>query len=366
MEHLNTKHLFLAYNIDPLSGGIEKYLYELTQSYNQLSIPNHVYQFGHQNSKMYLFYLLSKAIFKSNAKYIHCTHIHLLTLCIPLCFLLRKKIILYAYGIEIWGAHQQKYTKFAPFIHQVISISTFTTQNIYFVPKSKIYYLPPFISIPIMPAIINNSIPKSKIILLTVGRMSSLEQYKGHDFTLQALSYLKEKRKLIQYRVIGAGDDRPRLQNIAKNLGLIENDDYIFLGKLSATDLEQEYKNSDIFIMPSRVHVAKKIREQNQGEGFGIVFLEASAYGLPLIGPFVGGSMDIIQDNINGLLVDPCSPQDIAEKILDLTLNSEKRNRLGMQARILLEKNFGPEQNQQRIIDILHSFINNPPYYGKS
>ena len=89
--------------------------------------------------------------------------------------------------------------------------------------------------------------------------------------------------------------------------------------------------------MPSNVSLDPK---KPEGEGFGIVFIEAAIYGLALIGPNDGGPTDIIEHDVNGYMCDPKSIEDIADKILILIRNKKKRNSFGIKIRDKILTNF--------------------------
>ena len=114
--------------------------------------------------------------------------------------------------------------------------------------------------------------------LLTIGRLDSREQYKGHDRVISALPNLRKDGCPILYLIAGDGDDRPRLEALAANLGVEKQ--VHFLGFWPRESLPDLYAAADLFVMPST------------GEGFGIVFLEAMASGTPALGLACGGSID--------------------------------------------------------------------------
>jgi phosphatidyl-myo-inositol dimannoside synthase len=104
-----------------------------------------------------------------------------------------------------------------------------------------------------------------KHMLLTVGRIDSRERYKGHDRVIAALFEIVARGHDVAYVIIGDGDDRSRLEELARKAGVAER--VYFLGAVSQECLVEAYHMADLFVMPST------------GEGFGIVFLEAIASG---------------------------------------------------------------------------------------
>jgi phosphatidylinositol alpha-1,6-mannosyltransferase len=117
-----------------------------------------------------------------------------------------------------------------------------------------------------------------KRVLLTVGRISRHDRAKGHDRVIAVLPALRPRFPNLAYVVAGAGDDRPRLEALAREFGVA--DFVLFLGRVPEDELVDHYRMADVFVMPSTK------------EGFGIVFLEAMACGVPAIGGDADGSID--------------------------------------------------------------------------
>src|SRR5260370_20545882 len=123
---------------------------------------------------------------------------------------------------------------------------------------------------------------EGKRVLLTVGRMDPRERYKGHDRVVAAIPELVTKGYDIHYLIIGEGDDRTRLEALARDVGVSER--VRFLGRVELQTLVEIYRMADLFVMPST------------GEGFGVVFLEAMASGTPALGLGVAGATDALAD----------------------------------------------------------------------
>lgn len=138
-------------------------------------------------------------------------------------------------------------------------------------------------------------IPDVKVIL-TVGRLASAERSKGHEAIFGLLAALRRQFPGLLYLIAGEGDDLPRLRRRASDLGL--GDDMVrFLGYVPDSELPDLYRLADLFVMPS------------SAEGFGIVYLEAAACGLRVVGGIGDGSADAIRDSSVGCMVDPGDPQ---------------------------------------------------------
>jgi phosphatidyl-myo-inositol dimannoside synthase len=128
-------------------------------------------------------------------------------------------------------------------------------------------------------------------VLLTVARLDTREGYKGHDRVISALPHLAGPNgRDIVYMIAGNGNDRPRLERLAADLGVTKQ--VRFLGKVPFEALPDSYRAADLFVLPST------------GEGFGIVFLEAMACGTPALGLAAGGAPDALGDGELGILVD--------------------------------------------------------------
>jgi glycosyltransferase involved in cell wall biosynthesis len=142
-------------------------------------------------------------------------------------------------------------------------------------------------------------------VILTVGRMAAHEGYKGYDRVIQALPAVNQALNgRVRYVLVGQGDDQPRVKALAREQG-VENQ-VVFAGFVSDSQLASHYRLADVFAMPST------------GEGFGIAFLEAMACGVPVLAGDKDGSVDALANGELGRLVDPKDVQEIALGLIDL------------------------------------------------
>jgi len=339
------KIFFLGYSLDCNSGGIERYTYNIL---NYLKNNGHTVivhtTSGHKNHfeniivkkikylDFLLPYIISRKLKKKYQKFdfFLCSHLNLTPIIEKISKLHSNKYYLFLHGIECWAGRFNSKLPYLKNLHKVFSVSKFTTQQVLNQGfKGEVIYLPPLLDLTNF--VLGPSKKKrSKVKFLTVGRLDSSEQYKGHDMVIQAMNILINTHKLknIEYNIVGEGEDRERLMHLVHKYNLKK---YInFLGFVSDAELSLTYLRSDIFIMPSRVSLNPK---KPEGEGFGIVFIEAALHGLALIGPNVGGPTDIIDDKLNGLQCDPISPKDISNKMHILIINEKYRNELAMNAK---------------------------------
>jgi phosphatidylinositol alpha-1,6-mannosyltransferase len=165
-------------------------------------------------------------------------------------------------------------------------------------------------------------------LLLTVGR---LQRRKGHDLVLQALAALGPNRRGVRYVIVGDGEERPRIESMIRELDLA--DTVTLAGRVDAHELPRYYAAADAFIHANR-------RDGDDFEGFGMVFLEAAASGLPAIGGRSGGVPEAVVDGETGLLVSGTSVGELRDALTDIISNRERRRALGSAARARVLREF--------------------------
>jgi glycosyltransferase involved in cell wall biosynthesis len=139
-------------------------------------------------------------------------------------------------------------------------------------------------------------------VILTISRLASAERYKGYDQVLRALPLVRGYFPDVRYILGGRGPDRPRIEALISELGLINN--VTLAGYVVEHELRAHYNLCDVFAMPSK------------GEGFGIVFLEALGCGKPVLAGNKDGSVDALQAGETGVLVDPDDVAAIAKALI--------------------------------------------------
>lgn len=164
---------------------------------------------------------------------------------------------------------------------------------------------------------------QEKFILLTVAR---LDERKGHDRVVEAVANLKPHFPNLVYLIVGKGREEQRLRNLANSLGV--SPEIIFCGYVSDSDLPHYYNLCDIFILLNR-QSTKETRLKGDYEGFGIVFLEASACSKPVIAGNYGGIQDAVEDHKSGFIIDGTDPIEIERILTDLITNDQLRQAMG-------------------------------------
>ena len=187
-------------------------------------------------------------------------------------------------------------------------------------------------------------------ILLSVGNLSQGLEYKGFDVVIRALPRILRESPQVRYVIVGGGPGRDTLQRSAEQLGVAEK--VIFTGELSDAELASCYQACDVFVLPSG---ASDLKGGWHGEGFGRVYVEASLAGKPLVASLVGGAPEAVLDGQTGLLVNPGSPEELAQAVTTLLKQPDLAKGLGRAGRKWALENFTSEAMQKSLRRILHS-----------
>jgi glycosyltransferase involved in cell wall biosynthesis len=161
--------------------------------------------------------------------------------------------------------------------------------------------------------------PKDRIIVLTVGR---LHPRKGQLLTLRALQALApDVRARLEYWIVGA-QNKGRYETTLRAAAAESDFTVNFLGNLPDDELAEVYDRADIFAMTS-------VNLDHSIEGFGLVYLEAAAHGLPVVAHNVGGVSEAVRDGVTGLLVPAHRPAQLAAAFERLIHDEALRQRMG-------------------------------------
>lgn len=309
--------LFLSLYTYSLTGGIEKVcknfiqvLYMLRQQgqiEDCLALSLYDQNQQHHNFRSFngnkIKYLLNT--FRKSFAYdvVILSHIHLLPIAkLVRLFSPKKKIILFAHGIEVWKPLSLWKKKILSEI-DIWAVSSYTAKKLHQqhdIPQQNVHVLNnslpkgyPFNKEKSQSLALKYPIPSDHQILLTVCRLSSAEQYKGYDLVLLALRDLVKAYPKLSYFIVGKADktERTRIEKLIAAYHLQEN--VVLTGHVSDAEIEGLYQQADVFVMPSK------------GEGFGLVFTEALAHGCRVLAGNADGSNDALLNGELGLLVNP-------------------------------------------------------------
>ena len=242
------------------------------------------------------------------------------------------RIWMIAHGIEVWRpVNFIKKTFLSRYCDKVICVSNFTKQQMIFRHQSdpdKCLVLnnaiDPFIKLPDIfekPEYLLNrySFTPANQVIFTLTRLASSEQYKGYEQVIKAVSSLKQTFPNIKYVLSGQYDsvEEIRIKSLINKYDV--NNEVILTGFLKENELTDHFLLADLFVLPSKK------------EGFGIVFVEALACGLPVICGNADGSTDAIKNGKLGTSIhvdDLDELQNTITRYLNTPLTLEKRQNL--------------------------------------
>jgi glycosyltransferase involved in cell wall biosynthesis len=263
-------------------------------------------------------------------------------------FSLSTKTIVLCHGVEVWEPLPPRRRKALLAADLVLVPSTYTAERLTHlqgIPAERIRVLP----WPVNSEILRMSNAPADLplpagfpagsVVLTVGRWAASERYKGADDLIRTLPKLLVSFPDLHIVAIGSGDDLPRLKEITADLGLATS--VLFLERISREQLAACYAHADVFALPS------------SGEGFGIVFLEAMAFGLPVIGAAAGGVTDIVKHGANGLLIPGKDPAMLVRALAQLLHDPGLRTTLGKRGAEIVREKYGFEIFERHLEDIL-------------
>jgi phosphatidylinositol alpha-1,6-mannosyltransferase len=244
---------------------------------------------------------------------VFCGHVLMAPLAVLLARLLGARCWLQAHGTDVWNDRRDGVRRAIERADQVTTVSRATRKQLLAwvdLAPERVRVLPNTVDERFAPGPPSRAL-RDRLrlgggpVLLTVGRLASSERYKGHELIFAALPALRARFPDLVHVVAGDGDDRARLERRAAELagdgGAVR-----FLGYVPDADLPELYRLADLFVMPS------------SEEGFGIVYLEAAACGLRVIGGKGGGSGDAVADDRIGVLVEPGDREGLIEAVMRL------------------------------------------------
>lgn len=338
--------LFLFLEIFTQEGGIQTYNKDIFRSYVQIEqcpeadifllrdqpISNN--PFEREHFRFHYFYSKFSAwsriwfaisvlyyFLKKRPQRVFCGHLKLARLTQTICKLFNIPYTVMTHGKEVWASLPDSERQALAKADQIWTVSRYTRDR-----TCSVNHLDPEL-FRLLPCAIDGHIftpgDKSEAllqhyglgqskVLLTVARLWSGDIYKGVDITIRALPQILESCPTVKYLVIGRGDDQPRLVQLAQDLGV--GDRVIFAGFVPTEQLINHYRLADGYVMPSQ-------------EGFGIVYLEAMACGVPVIAGDNDGSSDPLQDGYVGWQVPHRDPMAVAEACLQLLSGQDDRCR---------------------------------------
>lgn len=338
------KHIFVFLEIFSCEGGIQSYVKDILKAYASLpdvqanvfllrdgqavenpfsTCANLTFHYGKTASPALGRLKLAIALFTHCLAHrpdrVFCGHINLAPLVRSICQFLGIPYTVLTYGKEVWEPLPASKRKALQQADRIWTISRYSRDrasasndlnpaqfDFLFCAVDGTVFKPQ----PKDAALVDRYNLANSKVLMTVARLWSGDPYKGVDITIRALPEIVQSFPDVKYLVIGRGDDQPRLAQLAEDLGV--SDRVIFAGFVPTEDLPKHYGLADAYIMPSQ-------------EGFGIVYLEAMACGVPVLSGDADGSADPLQDGKFGWRVPHRDAVSVAHACIEILKGDDPR-----------------------------------------
>jgi phosphatidyl-myo-inositol dimannoside synthase len=362
------KILFVSFSIYGTEGGIQRYnrrflevLSELTDAQmvhkvtaivlwdsqaGRFDAPPQVDFIGCGSSKMKAVASFVTRLVKDKPDVVIFGHVLFAPLTILARLLVRRsRQVILVYGIDVWEKPNPLMAfLIRKYVWKIFSMSQFTAntmQDLYRLSGSKFDILPGAVDDVEETKERADVTLKGQSRLLSVTRLSRFDSYKNIDKVILAMPQILRRHPDTHYYIVGDGDWRLDLEGLVEAQKLGGN--VHFMGELDDTKrllLHGYYANSNIFILPS------------DKEGFGIVYLEAWSYHLPVIASRHGAAPEVVRNGIDGICVDP-TPDQIAQAVIQLLSDKGAAARYGEAGNSRLKNNF----THKRFKELLTGFI---------
>lgn len=254
------------------------------------------------------------------------------------------------HGVEVWSQLSRIKRAALRGADFVVSVSDYTRRQVCElsgVDRDRVYLLPNTVAWAIDSGTALPKPPKSPraMQLLSVCRLDARERYKGVETVIKALPQVLTGLPELEYVVVGSGSDLDRHIRLAASLGVSNH--VRFLGATDDANLRQCYQECDAFILPS------------DGEGFGIVYLEAMAHTKPVIAANSRAVPEVVKHGETGLLVEYGSVEQIAKAIETLGRDQTLSDEMGAAGRRRLQQKFTFGLFKERLGELLATKLMN-------
>ena len=320
--------LLLTRSFSPMVGGIERFMAELFRRVpapvvivapswpgdeeTDASYPHAVHRFWYPwssaSGKLPLLTLGATAIARliaTRPSLVISDQVQTAAAGIPIARLAGAPHVVFAHGLELTPQRLARAKSWA--LHSstmIIANSSFTRDTImklYAVSGEKIRIVHPGIDAAALSRGNTDRWPTRETgpVLIALGRLDATQTYKGFDRLIRLTARLWPEFPGIRCVIGGSGSDLPRLEAVARDARIAERVD--FRGRVDDPEMPNFFREGDLFVLPSGDTNAAEMRV----EGYGMVYAEAAAAGLPAIAYRLGGVSDVITDGVTGLLTDP-------------------------------------------------------------
>ena len=173
--------------------------------------------------------------------------------------------------------------------------------------------------------------------------VSRLVRWKAIHQIIKAMPIIVSKVPDARYVVIGSGKYEPHLRQLAASVSA--KDSITFLGPLTGDEKFECFDRCDVFALTS------------EREGFGIVYMEAMAFGKPVVGGSLGGASEAIIHEEDGLLVDPNNIKEIADAIIFFLKNPDEAYKFGENGRGKVETELNWQASAAKLLSLIHNAL---------
>ncbi len=241
----------------------------------------------------------------------------------PIARILGRRYAITTYGVEVWAPLDRLRRRALRSATEVLAISEYTAEQL-----KRHQQLPPnpvrVIPLALEPHWLQEAAPSSQPSerpirgkrthrLLSVSRLEPTARDKGIEQVIRSLPVVRATIPEASYHVVGEGQDRAYLEKVARDSGVA--DAVVFRGLISHEELIEEYRQAEVFVLPS------------QREGFGLVFLEAMAYAVPVVARRAAAAVEVIADGHTGILAD--DERDLAPAIISMLSDYTRAQAMG-------------------------------------
>lgn len=253
-----------------------------------------------------------------------------------------SRFVVWAHGAEVWGPMQALPRAALRAADLVVCSSGFTRRRLaqrHGVAVGRTVAVHPPVSAETLAraARTRRSAGACEPVILSAGRAGAGDRYKGFDVLLQALPAVRDRVANVRYVHVGGGDGLSELRGRAESIGV--GDLAEFPGAVNDEALWDAFEACRVFAMPSRADADGR---HPYGEGFGIVYTEAAAFGRPVVGSVDGGAAEAVLDGVTGATVDPRDPGAVAAALVRYLEDPAAADRAGAEGRRWVDERFSP------------------------
>jgi glycosyltransferase involved in cell wall biosynthesis len=274
---------------------------------------------------------LARQIFTVRPHLVLFTHVNLLRVARMVRWLApRSRTALLAHGAEVWWSLPVATQEALRALEAIVAPSNFTRDKLICaqgIDPARVRVLPHALDPDWAGQAAQAPAARKGHTLLSVARLSRDDTRwgsKGIETVLRAMPHILSRCPEARHVVVGDGDYRPHLTDLARQLGVAHAVD--FRGALDENQMIEAYQHADLFVLPTTL------------EGFGIVFAEAMWCGLPVVAARAGATPEVVADGETGILVPPDIPEALGSAVAGLLLLSDERRRMGAAARRRVER----------------------------